>query len=329
MTGWKKAALALLVLMLMLGGTTLAEETVVQTAPAAADAQAAGSDIFAEDAALTITANNHPSTLAAGKSLMLNVAFANPEKINREAENDGIVWRIMRADGTAYTGSSVTISQEGKVTTSAKMSKATDVVFVATSTQFGTEAEYPLLVYPRVKSIAVKPHRPVLYVGGEPLKITAATTPAGLSRVLKWKVSNSMVAKIQRNADGSIYLVPRKEGKTSLTVSFGTGVSQVVYVTVAKPATKVVIVGEDSVRLGEGVVLTGKVYPRDIQNKDVKWSLDVDSSIATIDSRGRLKPTSKCPVGTVITVTCTAKGTDKNVYATKKITVAYARQKLK
>ena len=62
------------------------------------------------------------------------------------------------------------------------------------------------------------------------------------------------------------------------------------------------------------------IVPKQAGNKNVEWSLDVGEDIATV-SKGKVKIAKDAPVGTVITVTCTALGAPEPVVRTVQIEV--------
>ncbi|MBR1586243.1 MAG: hypothetical protein IJ662_11925 [Clostridia bacterium] len=278
----------------------------------------------AEDGAkLLVTAASGKHILPAGQTLQLTAALTDEQKTN---ETRRVFWQVKNADGTPADPKLIQVSDTGLVTADRAVKQGMDVVITATDEERDLTAEYALLVYPPVKRITIKPAKPMAFVGGKPLVVNAVTEPAGLGKTLVWKVGKPEVARLKRNADGSISIYPGAEGTTVLTAKADSGVTARVTLTVISPVTGVEILGGDYVRKGEGIVLSAKLSPRLLKERGVVWSLDVDPSIATVNAQGRVKPTADCPVGTVITVTCRPVGTDDpNVFATKEIVVTYPR----
>lgn len=324
MSAWKKWGL-LTVLLAILAAAPLcaADETPPEETTAEAPAE-----ITPEDAALTVTAFRDRKILAVGKTLQLTATFSHPEIINAEAGNDRVLWQVRQKNGSQISPSQVKISAKGLLTASKQVKKGLYVVVTATSKAFGTHAEYEVFVYPPARRITVKPGAPVAFLGKEPLTVRAVTSPIGLQRTLIWRVKDSSIAKVKKNEDGTATVIPLKSGTTYLTAKSGNGAAARVKLTVAKPVSKITISGDSAVRKGSSIDLKAKLFPKPIRAMGVSWSVDVDGSMASIDSRGRLTVSKKCPVGTVITVSCWIKGSDGRVVGTKDITVTYARQRM-
>ena len=327
MSAWKRWCL-LLTLLAVWTAAPLAqgEETPGETA-AAEEAAPVYPQVDPADAALTVNASGKKQTLLAGKKLQLTAEFANPEAVNAALGNDGIVWSVARENGSPASSSQAKISKSGQLT-AGKVKKAVNLVVIAESEAYGTRAEYPVLVHPRVSRVTIRSTAPTVFQGRDPLEVRASTVPAGLEKTLTWSIGNKKLAKLHRNEDGSVTITPLKAGTTTLTAKSSGGASTHVTLRVAKAIQKLKIVGEDFVRKGERLELSYKCTPRDVKISGVHWALDVGPEIATITNQGRLKPSASCPVGTVITVSCWPRGSDKSIVATREITVTYAKVRL-
>ena len=317
MARWIRGMLITAVLALLLGGAGCAF---------AEQALPNDEEITLEDAALALTCSLNKHVLPAGGKMQFTAAFAAPEKINAQAENDEVVWSVRLENGEKPDASLVKISGSGLLTTAKKIREGLRVTVVCTSAAFGTQAEYAVLVYPPIRRITVKPHDPVVFLGREPAVVSAVTVPKGLERALTWKVANKNIARLKRNPDGTISVMPLRAGSTALTAHADNGVTAQVRLTVLPTIPGVVIEGQDFVRKGGFLDLTARALPRGVQTSGFTWALDVDKSVASITARGRLTASAQCPVGTVITVTCWPKGSDKSVVGTKEIVVTYPRQ---
>lgn len=331
MNAWKKGALlaALLVILALLPLAEAEDAPSAEKGPeeAAIEIAAQAAEITPEEAALTVTAPGNKKILAAGKDMQFTASFAAADKINAEAGNDAVQWSIRKEDGSEVSSSQAKISAKGKLTTTNKVKKALNLVITAASEAFGTQAEYRLLVYPKVTKLTIKPSSPLIFLGNEPGVIQVATVPAGLEKTVTWSIGNKKLAKLQRNEEGALIVTPLKAGSTTLTAKSAGGATARVMLKISPALKSLKIVGDSFVRKGERLQLSFRASPKNTLVKQVSWGLDVGPEIATIDSKGRLKPASGCPVGTVVTVSCWPKGADKSksIVATKEIVVTYAR----
>ena len=75
------------------------------------------------------------------------------------------------------------------------------------------------------------------------------------------------------------------------------------------------------VKVGGKVNIAATLFPKNVGNKAVQWSLDVGEDIATINEKGQLTIGKKVSSGIKITVTCTALGAPSPVTASTVIEV--------
>lgn len=260
--------------------------------------------------------------LAAGKAMQLQ-AVASPAP----GAGESVMWRVTDPQGEEMDSKLVKISGKGLLSSSAAIQKATNVVVTA-SLPDGREGSYSVLVYPKVKALSIRPGNMTLYAQGKERRVWAVTSPSGLGRTIRWKVDAPSIATLKRNPDGSVQIIPRKKGIATLTAQSRTGVTARVKLRVLQPVTKISISGPDMVRQNEAIFLRAVVFPRGADHRAVEWSLDVDKRVAEIGENGRFKPTLNAPVGKTITVYCRAKGTDREVVATKEVLILYAWQNI-
>ena len=277
-------------------------------------------DTDAPNAALKITVEKNMHILAAGKTMQLKAVFLHPDQVADHL----VAWQVESSARKKLNPKLVKINDKGQLITSKDIRAATNVIVSAVSKTYGTKAEYTVLVYPPVRDFSIQASAARLYAGGKERILRAVTKPAGLARTIAWKVSSGKTARLQRNADGSIRLIPLKAGRVTVTATSKTGIRRQIHLNILQPVTKVTVLGENIVRQKEAIFLRAVVFPKTAFNRDVVWSVDVDSSIATIDQRGRLYATGNAPVGQTITVLCRAKGTDREVVGKKEVLVIYA-----
>lgn len=286
-------------------------------------------DVSPEDAVLFIHAEGDPMKLAAGSQLQFSASFASPGKINAEAENDQVLWSLLDRDGQEIERRLAHIDENGLLQANITVRSGLDVVVTAQSAVYGTKAEYPLLLYPPALEVRLAPEKLEIYLSQKNgAVVRASTRPANLQRTLTWKISNPEIAEFTVNDDGSVTVFAKKPGATRLTAYADNGVRNYIPLEVPRLESSIRILGDEYVRQGGTLELTAMLGSRAAEPREVYWSIDVDESIATISTAGRLRPTAACPVGTKITVTCRPRHADGDVYATKEIVVTYQAFKL-
>ena len=163
------------------------------------------------DAALTISEKNGQNVVSAGKTLTLSAAFASPEKINKKAKNNGVIWRV---EGPAE----VTV-KNGVLSVGKKLAEPAEVTVTAESEVFGTTAEYRVTVLPAMKAIAAEPAEIILAAGAEQT-VTVKPEPENVPPLgLSWTVDKKGIVEIADNGDGTAIVRALAAGKATVTVT--------------------------------------------------------------------------------------------------------------
>ncbi len=163
------------------------------------------------DAALTISEKNGQHVVSAGKKLTLSTAFASPEKINRKAKNDGVVWRVEGPE-------EVTI-KKGVLSVGKKLAEPAEVTVTAESEVFGTTAEYRVTVLPAVKAITAEPAEIILAAGAEQT-VTVKPDPENVPPLgLTWAADKKGIVEITDHGDGTATIQGLAAGKTTVTMT--------------------------------------------------------------------------------------------------------------
>ena len=79
-------------------------------------------------------------------------------------------------------------------------------------------------------------------------------------------------------------------------------------VNVVAPVESIELAVKGKVKVSGKVNIAATLFPKNVGNKAVQWSLDVDEDIATINEKGQLTIGKEVVSGTKITVTCMALG---------------------
>ncbi|MBR2824381.1 MAG: Ig-like domain-containing protein [Clostridia bacterium] len=277
----------------------------------------------AADAAITVSAKGGATALTAGKSLQMQAAFSNPDKVNRKQKNDGIEWSVEDAEsGLAPEG--VTIDKRGNLKADKSVSQLLKLRVIATSTAFQTRGTLDVTVVPQVVRVELEPEEVFFYTGfgGEQL-VRARLIPESVPTVgITWTPSKKGVVEIAVDpAYGTAVLRPVAAGKTTVTVKEPGGKSAKLNVNVTDPVTGVTLSGSGKPAAGGTVTLKAALTPKSAGNKNVEWSLDVGEDVATVNEKGQVKISKDAPAGTVINVTCTALGAPTPVEAIMQIQV--------
>lgn len=180
----------------------------------------------------------------------------------------------------------------------------------------GTEATFTVEVYPPVKSVRVAPAQAKIYLGREPLQLTATVLPADAKYpAVRWVSADTRIATV----DGNGLVTPVAPGKVTVTVvsvDDGTKKGGAV-ITVMKPVSSVTLDRESGeLEKGTAVRLLATVLPGDATNRTLIWTSS-DPSVASVSNGTVL---GKAPGTAVITATA-ADGS-----GTSAIYVVYVKQ---
>jgi len=110
-------------------------------------------------------------------------------------------------------------------------------------------------------------------------------------------------------------------GKTTITVKEPGGKNAKLTVNVVAPVESIELAVKGKVKVGGKVNIAETLFPKNVGNKAVQWSLDVGEDIATINEKGQLTIGKEVVSGTKITVTCMALGAPAPVTASTVIEV--------
>lgn len=281
-----------------------------------------GASITVADGALTLTAQGNPGVLSGGKNLRFSYAFASPEKVNKKAKNDTVIWSV----GDEDTGESVeyvSVDRKGTLAVNRKLAEVRRIRVTVTSQVFHTSAVYDLTVIPAVTGVSLNQKEVIFYAGEEREELLEAGLMPETVPVtgLTWEIRPKDIAEVEAKGEGLAAVRPLKAGRANLTVKEPGGKSARAAIQVLVPVEELTLSLRGKPRPGSTVTVSAALQPRNAGKKDLIWTVDVPEDVAAINSRGQLRINKTAPSGTVITVTCRATGAPEPLTATLLVTV--------
>ena len=260
--------------------------------------------------------------MSAGKKVAFTASFANPGAVKREKAG-ALTWTLIDTD-TGEAPEGITLDEQGNLAVSKDLTATKHVEVTVASEFFGTKASYAITAVPVIRGLTAEPKEVVLYTNSDDeaiirVKAEPDIVPEGLAWTLKPKNIANIIPS--NGLDGEIKLKPVEAGKGTLTATEPSGKTVSVRVTVMTPVESIQLSMSGNPTPGATVKLSANLKPNNAGNRSVKWSLDVGEDVATINDYGRLKIKGSTPVGTVITVICTAPGAKEPLTETLRIEV--------
>ena len=276
-----------------------------------------------KDTRLTITAKEDTHVLSAGHNLQFSAAFANPETVNANLQNNGIVWEVVDST-TGEPSPWATVNRDGSVSVLKTLEAETKTEVRATSETFGTQASYSLTLLPASRRISIEPAEVYYYRGTEaPITLQALIEPETVPLLgLTWSTSLPELSEIIPGEDGTA--VVRYTGEPrgmNVTVLDPSGRTAKATVKVVDPVQNVSITVRGKPVPGNSITCRPAFEPKRGIETNVEWSVDVGEDVAVIGRDGVLTISRNTKPGTVITVTCKALGAPEPVIAREQIVV--------
>ena len=298
-----------------------------------------------EDVAVRITPKTEQQTVSAGKSIELDAEFVNPEKAKKESNStnyDRFTWSVIDAQtgeavdavqlnttkikydrrpgverGRATAASLSKPTSHQKVQVLNKLDRVIQAEIVAESASFHTKAVYPVLLLPKIRKMSLEPKDTTLYAGSDgTAELHLTIEPADIPFVdLSWSVSREGIVEVQPGKNGTAAVKPLARGTVKVTVTGPEGKKAAAGFKVIDPVESIELSLSGTAKAGKKVNVKADLLPRTAGVKDVEWSLDVEESIATVNTKGVVSIAKDVPAGTVITVTCRATGAPAPVVA--------------
>ena len=272
------------------------------------------------DTLLSLTAKGDKTLLAGGESLVLAAAFANPNAV-KAAGGSGISWALTDP-ATGEAPEFAVLSAPGVVMVYRTLQAPAELDVVASSDAFGTSASLRLTVVPAASALSLDPQEGTLYLTSSPVAFRALPVPETIpADLMSWTFAGTC-AELTLPGDGSAVISPLGAGSGMLTVAAPGGRRTSLKITVLIPVESVELTRKGDAVPGAKISYTAAVLPKNAANRKVSWSVDVSPDIASISSAGKLTISKEAPVGTQITVTCTAPGAPEPVIVSETLTVS-------
>ena len=256
-------------------------------------------------------------SLASGKTITLD-AYVTPEN----ASNQAVIWSV------DCDSSIAAITSAGKLTAKKGLTDPVVVTVTATSAENPAMfATHQVTIRPAVERITIEaPQTFIDLDAGDPtLQLAAICTPDDAAQQVSWTSSKPSVATVDENG----LVTALKIGTTTITAKAtdGTGVKASVTISVVRAVQSISITGSTELASGKRITMKAAVLPENATNREVTWSVDCDSSIATISTSGRLTAASGITEPVVVTVTATSKE-NPAIFATHQVTIRPAVTKI-
>lgn len=304
-----------------------------------------------EDVTFTVTAVDGITAAAAGKELVMDAEFVNPDKARKEGGTNynRFTWSVIDPEtgepvpeveleklkvqfdkrhgvekGRVTLASSSASTSRQKIQISRTLERVIYAEVVAESTAFHTKASCPVILLPQAKKMILVPGKAVLYTGSDStMTLQAGYDPEGIPLVgLTWKAAKEGILEVMPGENGTAVIRPLAKGKTKITVTGPEGKNATVSVQVTDPVTGIELKWSGTAKAGKSVRMKAALQPATAGVKDVEWSVDTDESVASVSAKGVVSIAKGVPAGTVITVTCTALGAPEPVTTQVQIEVA-------
>ena len=180
--------------------------------------------------------------------------------------------------------------------TAKKVAANTHVKLTAEATDMG-EASCVLefIVKPKVEKIYIyrKDKRDTCLSGGTlgvdqsgTVDLIAVNKPDDAMQKVTWKISNTKIADLTSNDDGSCTITVKDKGTAQITATAADSskVTAVTTLNVSSLAQSVTIEGSDKVMVGGKIKLTASVSPKSASSKNIKWE-SLMPEFATVDEK--------------------------------------------
>ena len=272
------------------------------------------------DIQLSLSTQDGTDAAAAGRTIILVPHYAN-DAFDRDAAGRKFNWTLKDA-ATGEETELASIAEGGRLTVSASLEAPAEIIVTAQSAAYGTKASKRIRLTPVAQRIAIESGNLMLYVDTEPVSVQATLTPETIpTEDLVWKSNPAERFELQPQADWSVLVKALSVGTGNLTVKEPGGKSAQIRLNAVIPVQEVQLTYSGSAKAGGMIRFSAQLAPRDAGNRNLRWSIDADESVATITQAGKLRINRNAPKGTVITVTCEAVGAQVPVTATEQIEV--------
>ena len=279
-------------------------------------------DMKQSDGIPWVSCKERTHTVTAGKKLNFTAAFDRPDIANNKKLNS-VTWSVIDAD-TGEAPEGVKISSKGALSVERSVGRILNIKVIATADVFHNQGEYALTVMPIIRGVVLDPGEIFLYTGSDQeVTVKAALNPDTVPpESLTWIMKKEGIADMHVTESDTAVFKAVGNGQTQVIVRESGGKQATLNVKVVEPVTAVTLAPpRGKVSPGNIITVSVSLEPKKAGNKKLEWSLDVDETVATINSTGQMKISKNAERGTVITVTCKAVGAPEPVVTELQIPV--------
>ena len=236
---------------------------------------------------------------------------------------DALTWTVTDQE-TGEAPEGITFDEKGTLSVSKDLTAKKTVVITAASETFGTSASCTVIAVPVIRGIAANPKTVTLYSDSDDsavIRVTAGENIGADGLELSWTEKPKRIAEVIPETDGTFTLKALAAGNTTVTFTEAGGKTASVKVSVMRPVQSMKLSSSGNPVPGGTVKAAADIKPGNAGNRKVVWSLDVGEDIATVNDYGRIRISRNAPIGTVITVTCTANGAKEPLVETLQLEV--------
>lgn len=229
-----------------------------------------------------LTLSQGEALLFTGRSLTL--------RLTQSAKREKVTW----ASDDPQVAS---VSSSGRV-----RAHAEGTATITASVPSGASASCLITVEIPARSVSLSQAKADVYLGREPLTLTATVSPeSATTKAVAWTSSNPSVASVDENGR----VTPLSAGTARITATAKSGVKRTATVHVRVPAQSVTLSRDEfTVYAGKSLRLSAAVAPKNAFDKRVAWSSS-DESVATVSRTGSVLGKGE---GTAVLTARTASG---------------------
>ena len=265
---------------------------------------------------IEIKGAENESTIISGTTLQLT-AIISPAKATQK-----VTWSIDKEQSDEL---GATINSSGKLST--KKGKSGTLIIRCTSAEDSNITSTLTLLVDKeilpVKTIKLDKNKTILFYRNgeneicETIAVASITDTKGIEQSplgysYQWTSSNSSVATVIADKNGTAKIIAHKKGSAIITckVLDGSGKTASCNVTVNQLVEQVVITGQPNVALGTKATYKASVSPTNAYNKNVTWSLAQDEQLGCrINAKnGQLNVPANADTGIITIVATTNDG---------------------
>ena len=274
----------------------------------------------------TLTLSPETLNAAGGQKVKIEAAFADPDKVNTKAKNNGIDWSIATPDGG--DASAFASISSGTVTIK-KLYAAQDLIVTAQSQMVPEKSAFATIhAVPMTEKLSAEADADTLYLmeGADQAQISVSAGPVDAIPAVAFKSSSDKIATVDDN--GCVTAVSAGSATITVTAGDGSKKSSTVKLKVLAPVTGIALsAAQDSVAPGKTLKIKTALEPEKPSDKTLTYTIaSADEGLADylkVSKDGTVTVAKGCPAGS-FTVQASANGAAPSSPVTAEITLSVA-----